>query len=182
MNINEKLINQIDNILPQTQCTRCGYLSCRDYAVALSNGEAEINQCPPGGDNGINKLSILLDKPYIPLNPKHGVIKPIQVAQIVEEDCIGCTLCIKACPVDAIIGSNKMLHTVIANDCTGCDLCLPACPVDCIIMVDRVNQHWSEDDKARAKQAFNQRKQRKIRDEAERLERLKKQSENLKSI
>lgn len=128
----EPLISQIDALLPQTQCGQCGYNGCRPYAGAIARGEANINQCPPGGDAGIHALAALLNQPYQALNPAHGVTKGKLVAVIDEDTCIGCTLCIKACPVDAIVGASKQMHTVIAQECTGCELCLPPCPVDCI--------------------------------------------------
>jgi electron transport complex protein RnfB len=126
------LADRIDALLPQTQCEQCGYHGCRPYAEAIANGKAPINQCPPGGAAGIARLAQLLDRPELPLNPEHGVEKPRTLAFIVEADCIGCTKCIQACPVDAIVGASKLMHTVIADDCTGCELCVPACPVDCI--------------------------------------------------
>lgn len=122
-------------MLPQTQCTRCGYPACRDYAQAIANGDADINQCPPGGDAGIAALAHLLGRERKPLNPDNGVEKPAQVAFIDEAVCIGCTKCIQACPVDAIIGTSKMMHTVLTDECSGCELCVPACPVDCIAML-----------------------------------------------
>ena len=128
------LADRIDALLPQTQCEQCGYHGCRPYAEAIARGEAAINQCPPGGATGIAKLASLLDKPVLPLDPVHGVEKPRTLARIVEAGCIGCTKCIQACPVDAILGSAKLMHTVIADDCTGCELCVPACPVDCIVL------------------------------------------------
>ncbi len=129
------LVDKIDAILPQTQCGQCGYPGCRPYAVAIANGEADINQCPPGGDAGIQKLAELLGVEPKPLNAEHGTPKPKSVAVIDETLCIGCTLCIQACPVDAIIGAAKHMHTVVAAECTGCELCVPPCPVDCISMV-----------------------------------------------
>jgi electron transport complex protein RnfB len=129
------LADRIDALLPQTQCEQCGYHGCRPYAEAIARGEAPINQCPPGGAAGIEKLALLLQQPALPLNPEHGVEKPRTLARIVEADCIGCTKCIQACPVDAIVGASKLMHTVIADDCTGCELCVPACPVDCIVLL-----------------------------------------------
>lgn len=131
----DTLADRIDALLPQTQCGQCGYHGCRPYAEAIANGEASIDQCPPGGGAGIAKLAALLQRPILPLNPEHGVEKPRMLARIVEADCIGCTKCIQACPVDAIVGAPKLMHTVIADDCTGCELCVPACPVDCIELV-----------------------------------------------
>ena len=128
------LIASIDAILPQTQCQQCGYAGCKPYAAAIASGEADINQCPPGGDDGIHALAGLLDVEYKPLNPQHGQYKPKALAVIDENVCIGCTLCIQACPVDAILGAAKQMHTVIASECTGCELCLAPCPVDCISM------------------------------------------------
>lgn len=118
--------------LPQTQCTRCGYPDCAGYAQALATGSASINQCPPGGQQGVVRLAAILNQPVTALNPVHGLEGPRTVAFIDEKWCIGCTLCIKACPTDAILGSNKLMHTVIEAYCTGCELCLPVCPVDCI--------------------------------------------------
>jgi electron transport complex protein RnfB len=133
--MNTSLADRIDALLPQTQCEQCGYHGCRPYAEAIARGEAPINQCPPGGAGGIEKLAALLQRPVLPLNPEHGIEKPRTLASVVEADCIGCTKCIQACPVDAIIGSSKLMHTVIADDCTGCELCVPVCPVDCIVLL-----------------------------------------------
>lgn len=130
----ERLIEKIDAALPQTQCTQCGYDGCRPYAEAIARGEADINQCPPGGDAGIHALADLLDKPYKPLNPANGTERPRMVAVIDEPVCIGCTLCIQACPLDAIVGAAKLMHTVVPDLCSGCDLCVAPCPVDCISM------------------------------------------------
>ena len=126
---------RIDRLLPQTQCAQCGYPGCRPYADAIASGDADINQCPPGGEAGVAALAELLGRPVIPLNPDFGEVKPPLLAVIREDECIGCTLCIKACPVDAIVGAAKLMHTVIADHCTGCELCLPPCPVDCIDLV-----------------------------------------------
>ncbi len=180
--MSQNLIDDINEILPQTQCTRCGYPSCRDYAEAIAKDHAEINQCPPGGNEGIIKLSHLLNKQIIPLNPKNGVITPRNVAVIDEDICIGCTLCIKACPVDAIIGSHKMMHTVIEDDCTGCDLCVPVCPVDCIIMVQDQNQDWSKTRQNLAKDHFERRNKRRRRDIEEREARLSQIKQTSSSI
>jgi len=140
----DPIIEKIDSILPQTQCGQCGYPGCKPYATAIASGEADINQCPPGGDDGIHKLADLLGVDYKPLNEEHGVPKPKSVAIIDEKTCIGCTLCIQACPVDAILGSAKHMHTIIEKECTGCELCLPPCPVDCIEMVPikETTENW----------------------------------------
>ena len=131
------LIDRIDALLPQTQCGQCGFPGCRPYAEAIARGEAEINRCAPGGARGIGKLAALLDRPVLPLDPAYGVEKPPQVAFIHEDACIGCTKCIAVCPVDAIIGASKQMHTILADPCTGCALCVTACPVDCIDMINR---------------------------------------------
>ena len=134
MVVPSSLVDRVDALLPQTQCEQCGYHGCRPYAEAVATGDADINQCPPGGTAGIAKLAALLDRAPIPLNPDNGVEKPRTLARIIEADCIGCTKCIQVCPVDAIVGANKLMHTVIADDCTGCERCVPACPVDCIML------------------------------------------------
>ena len=128
------LADRIEDVLPQTQCTKCGYHGCRPYAEAIAAGTAEINQCPPGGAQGIARLSSVTGRPVIPLNPVNGLERPRAVAYIDESLCIGCTLCIQACPVDAIVGAAKLMHTVVPSLCTGCDLCVHPCPVDCIVM------------------------------------------------
>lgn len=120
--------------LPQTQCTRCGYPDCAAYAQAIAAGTAPINRCPPGGAEGVARLAALTGQPVLALDPEHGTEGPRGVAWIDEDWCIGCTLCIAACPVDCILGGNKRMHTVIEAECTGCELCVPACPVDCIVM------------------------------------------------
>jgi len=129
------LAERINDALPQTQCTRCGFPDCKAYAQAIALDNAPINQCPPGGHEGVAVLSQITGRPALPLNPENGIEGPMTVAVIDEAWCIGCTLCIKVCPTDAILGSNKVMHTVIEAACTGCDLCLPVCPVDCIEMV-----------------------------------------------
>jgi len=128
------VIDEINAILPQTQCRQCGFQGCRPYAEAIASGTADINQCPPGGAEGILELAHLLGVNPKPLNPHNGQHKPKSVAFIIEEDCIGCVKCIAACPVDAILGAAKFMHTVIASECTGCELCIAPCPVDCIVM------------------------------------------------
>ena len=129
------LVERLDRLLPQTQCGQCGFAGCRPYAEAMARGEAGIDHCPPGGDAGALALARLLGVPALPYDRGRGLQSPPQVALIVEADCIGCTKCIQACPVDAIVGANKLMHTVLPTLCTGCELCVPACPVDCIVMV-----------------------------------------------
>lgn len=130
-----KLIEKIDAILPQTQCSQCGYDGCKPYATAIVKGQADIDQCPPGGDIGVAAIAAILNITPKPLNPVYGHPKPPAVAIIDEEQCIGCTLCIRACPVDAIIGAAKCMHTVLSDLCTGCERCIAPCPVNCISMV-----------------------------------------------
>ena len=133
--------DDIDALLPQTQCTRCGYQGCRPYAEAIAHGEAPINQCPPGGAATIGKLALLLQREPLPLNPVNGVEGPPLVALIDEAACIGCAKCLPPCPVDAIIGARKQMHTVLLELCNGCELCIAPCPVDCISMVPRTSLH-----------------------------------------
>lgn len=128
------LADRIDALLPQTQCEQCGFHGCRPYAEAIAAEDAPINRCPPGGALGIERLSALLGTPVIPLDTSRGVEKPRTLARVIEADCIGCTKCIQACPVDAILGAAKVMHTVVSDLCTGCELCVPACPVDCITL------------------------------------------------
>lgn len=130
----DPVVDQVDNILPQTQCGQCGFPGCRPYAEAISNGEA-INRCPPGGETVIHALADLLGRDFEPLDSEHDEENVKKVAVIREEECIGCTKCIQACPVDAILGAAKQMHTVIGSECTGCDLCLEPCPVDCIDLI-----------------------------------------------
>jgi electron transport complex protein RnfB len=159
------LADQIEDLLPQTQCTKCGYPACRPYAEAIAEGTANYNQCPPGGAEGIGRLAALLGKPVIALNPVNGIERERPVAFIDEAACIGCTLCIQACPVDAIAGAAKQMHTVIPELCTGCDLCVAPCPVDCIAMVPVTEnktgwQAWSADQADAARKRFHQRELR----------------------
>jgi Na+-translocating ferredoxin:NAD+ oxidoreductase subunit B len=163
------LADRIEDLLPQTQCTKCGYAGCRPYAEAVASGAAGYNQCPPGGADGIARLAALLGKPVIPLNPANGVERPRPVAVIDESLCIGCTLCMQACPVDAIVGAPKVMHTVVAERCTGCDLCVAPCPVDCIAMVPVTGeatgwQAWSEAQAAAARARHEWRKVRLARE------------------
>ncbi|MGR9014516.1 MAG: electron transport complex subunit RsxB [Gammaproteobacteria bacterium] len=170
------LIDRINALLPQTQCGQCSFQGCRPYAEAIASGTADINQCPPGGDQGILELADLLGIPPKPLNGEFGVHKPASVAFIIEQDCIGCVKCIAACPVDAILGAAKFMHTVIASECTGCELCIAPCPVDCIIMqpAPPSNTERSRAQKsALAKRRYDARCLRKDKQEAEKVERMK---------
>jgi electron transport complex protein RnfB len=142
--VNKTLADQIEDLLPQTQCTKCGYPACRPYAEAIARGEAEINQCPPGGIEGVARLAAVTGRRVIPINPANGIERPRPVAFIDESLCIGCTLCIQACPVDAILGAAKQMHTIIPERCTGGDLCVAPCPVDCIAMIPRTDAPASE--------------------------------------
>jgi electron transport complex protein RnfB len=164
----ETLAAKLDALLPQTQCTACGYPDCRGYANALAAGEAGVDQCPPGGDEGAVRLAQVLGLPAKPLNPEFGEYRPPRVAEIDEAACIGCVKCIHACPVDAIVGASKRLHTVIASWCTGCELCLPPCPVDCITLVPVA----ALPDANASRERHALRAVRLARDEAERVERL----------
>jgi Na+-translocating ferredoxin:NAD+ oxidoreductase subunit B len=132
----DSLVERIDALLPQTQCGQCRYPGCRPYAAAIAVGEAEIDRCPPGGDATVRALAAMLGREPRPIDPRYGVTKPRIVAVIDEDRCIGCALCLPACPVDAIIGAPRMMHTVVESQCTGCELCLPPCPVDCIALVE----------------------------------------------
>jgi Na+-translocating ferredoxin:NAD+ oxidoreductase subunit B len=171
------LAQRIDAALPQTQCTRCGYPDCRAYADAIADGLAEINQCPPGGDEGVRRLAALTGRPALPLNADNGREGPRLLALIDESVCIGCTLCLKACPVDCIVGGPKSMHTVIESLCTGCELCIPACPVDCISLHDASGEHtgwnaWSDAQAEQARTRYQWHAARLSRDEQENLQRL----------
>jgi len=171
------LAERLNAVLPQTQCTRCGYPDCSSYAQAMAAGDAAINRCPPGGAQGIQRLAAISGLPVLPLDPSCGAEGPRALAVIDEAWCIGCTLCIKACPVDCIVGAPKLMHTVIDDLCTGCELCVPVCPVDCISMPTITPglagwQAWSQPqaDEARERYAFHQlRLQRDKRENDERL-------------
>ncbi|MEZ0604780.1 electron transport complex subunit RsxB [Paraburkholderia sp. IW21] len=163
------LADRIEDLLPQTQCTKCGYPACRPYAEAVASGEANYNQCPPGGAEGIARLAALLGRPVIPLNSANGVERARPLAVIDEHVCIGCTLCMQACPVDAIVGAPKQMHTVIAELCTGCDLCVPPCPVDCIAMPPVTGEAtgwdaWSQHQADAARERHNRREARLARE------------------
>ena len=169
------LAARIDAALPQTQCTRCGYPDCAAYARAVAEGEAGINQCPPGGAQGIARLAAITGRPALPLSAGHGHEAPRAVAVIDEDWCIGCTLCLKACPTDAILGINKRMHTVIAPHCTGCELCLPVCPVDCIRMENASGEAtgwaaWSPLQAEQARTRYLVRQERLQREEQDSLE------------
>ncbi|WP_295757963.1 electron transport complex subunit RsxB [Undibacterium sp.] len=171
------LADQIEDLLPQTQCTKCGYPACRPYAVAIADGLASYNQCPPGGQEGVARLANLLGKPVIALNLTHGHERARPVAIIEEAYCIGCTLCIQACPVDAILGAAKQMHTVLPELCTGCDLCVAPCPVDCISMVNVSAEKtgwdaWTETQAAQARKHYESRQTRLVREQQENEERL----------
>lgn len=176
------LARRIDAALPQTQCTRCGFPDCASYAQAIAGGQAGINQCPPGGAEGIARLAAITAQPITPLDTSHGIEGPLTVAVIDEDWCIGCTLCIKACPTDAIVGSNKLMHTVIEPYCTGCELCLPVCPVDCIslevVSGERTGwQAWTGTQAEQAKNRYLQHQQRTAREATENEHRLEAKAE-----
>jgi Na+-translocating ferredoxin:NAD+ oxidoreductase subunit B len=171
------LTERLNDALPQTQCTRCGYPDCHAYADAMAESRAGINQCPPGGAEGMRRLAALTGQAERPLNPENGVEGPRALAVIDEAWCIGCTLCIKACPVDAIVGASKLMHTVIDPLCTGCELCIPVCPVDCIGLVPVTGQRtgwqaWSAADATQARERHAARTLRMAREQRENDERL----------
>ncbi|TFW15589.1 electron transport complex subunit RsxB [Duganella callida] len=176
MPTSKPLADRIEDVLPQTQCTKCGYDGCRPYAEAIAAGAAEINQCPPGGAEGIARLSAVTGRKVIPLNPVNGLERPRAVAYIDEALCIGCTLCIQACPVDAIVGAGKLMHTVVPDLCTGCDLCVNPCPVDCIVMYPVTEatgwQAWTQADADAARERHDFRALRLRRDKQENDARL----------
>lgn len=171
------LADQLEDLLPQTQCTKCGYPACRPYAEAMARGEAEINQCPPGGMEGVRRLAAATGRTVIPINPANGLERPRPVAFIDEALCIGCTLCIQACPVDAILGAAKQMHTILPSLCTGCDLCVAPCPVDCIAMVPVTGERtgwdaWSQQDADAARERHDFRTARLTREREENDARL----------
>ncbi len=167
------LVKKVDDLLPQTQCTQCGYSGCLPYATAIVENNAQHNRCPPGGSETILALSQLLHRPVEPLDTNCGQTIPRHIASIQPEHCIGCTLCIQACPVDAIVGTNKKRHAVIAALCTGCELCIPPCPVDCIDMVFLPEySEWTGDHAHQARERMNTRKQRLTRQQQETQRRL----------
>nr|WP_315598070.1 electron transport complex subunit RsxB [uncultured Cupriavidus sp.] len=176
-NAASSLADRLEALLPQTQCTKCGFDGCRPYAEAMARGEADSNRCPPGGAEGIVRLSAVLGVVPLPLDPESGVEHPRAVARIDESLCIGCTLCIQACPVDAIVGAAKQMHTVLPDWCTGCDLCVAPCPVDCIAMIpvtgaDTGWAAWSQEQADTAQARYVARKSRLVREREENEARL----------
>jgi Na+-translocating ferredoxin:NAD+ oxidoreductase subunit B len=175
--LGKSLAERLNDALPQTQCTRCGYPDCHSYAMAMASGEADINRCPPGGAEGVVRLAAITGRSAKPLDTSHGFEVPRALAVIDEAWCIGCTLCIKACPVDCIVGASKLMHTVINNQCTGCELCVPVCPVDCISMAPVTGtatgwQAWSDAQAQEARGSYAWHQARTQRDKAENDERL----------
>ena len=171
------LVEALNDALPQTQCTRCGYADCRAYAGAIADGTAGINQCPPGGAEGIARLAALTGRAALPLDPVNGIESPRQLAVIEEAECIGCTLCLQVCPIDCIVGGPKAMHTVMNALCTGCELCLPVCPVDCIALVtvtgSRTGWHaWSAAQANESRQRHASRSTRLEREAREQAERM----------
>ena len=171
------LARRIDAALPQTQCKRCSYPDCASYAQAIAAGEAGINQCPPGGAEGIERLAVITGQPAQPLDTHFGIEGPVTVAVIDEDWCIGCTLCIAACPTDAIVGIAKRMHTVVEPYCTGCELCLPVCPVDCIsldiVSGERTGwQAWTAAQAQQGRTRYNERQARLLREQQENEARL----------
>jgi electron transport complex protein RnfB len=173
---------QVHAALPQTQCTRCAYADCRAYAHAIAHDGAPINQCPPGGEEGVRRLAAITGRPALPLNPDFGQQGPRLLARIDEDWCIGCTLCLAACPVDAIIGASKRMHSVLEDECTGCELCIPVCPVDCISLHNASEQAegwdaWSPAQAQRALQRYEWHQSRRAREALENQERLNAKAE-----
>ncbi|MGQ0530439.1 MAG: RnfABCDGE type electron transport complex subunit B [Panacagrimonas sp.] len=177
------LADLLDALLPQTQCTRCGYPACRPYAEALAAGTTEINRCPPGGTAGIDRLARELGRPALPLDPDCGVEKMVEtVARVIEADCIGCTKCIQACPVDAIVGAMNLMHTVITEECNGCELCIPPCPVDCIVMEPAPHQAPAFEHAAHYRERYESRQARLLRWEQEAQSRRQQRKASLPSL
>ncbi len=176
------LADQIDALLPQTQCRKCGFEGCMPYAEAMAQGRADINRCPPGGQTGISKLAGLLGVADKLLDPACGKEGPRLVAVIDEAACIGCTKCLPPCPTDAILGTSKHMHTVIAAECTGCELCVAPCPVNCISMALASNPNWTVEGAKRSRQRYQAKKQRQAKQETEKAERLARQKELLAKI
>jgi electron transport complex protein RnfB len=174
--------DEIDALLPQTQCGKCGFTGCQPYAEAIAKGAADINRCPPGGQAGIAKLAGLLGVTTKPLNPSCGTEGPRLIAIIDEADCIGCTKCLPPCPTDAILGASKLMHTVITAECTGCELCVELCPVNCIRMQPADDPSWTEEDAERSRRRYQAKKLRLARQEAEKAERLERQKRLLAKI
>ena len=166
------LVDAIEALLPQTQCTRCGYAGCMPYAQAIANRKAGINRCPPGGSAGIAKLAVLLGRPIVPLDESCGSEKPLEAAIIDESTCIGCAICIEACPVDAIVGAAKQMHTVVQAFCTGCELCIAPCPVDCIAMAAASSPEWTPERAAVARGRYEAHRARIEQTEGDRARRL----------
>ena len=171
------LAERLDAVLPQTQCTRCGYPDCRGYAEAMASGAADINRCPPGGAEGILRLADITQRALRPLDPQRGHEGARALAVIDEAWCIGCTLCIKACPVDCIVGASKLMHTVMAPLCTGCELCVPVCPVDCIAMQPATGERtgwaaWSAGEAEQARERYAFHRERVAREKQENDDRL----------
>lgn len=176
------LAEQIDALLPQTQCRKCGFAGCKPYAEAVAQGSADINQCPPGGEAGIGKLATLLGVAAKPLDPAFGSERPRMVAVINEADCIGCTKCLPPCPTDAILGSSKHMHTVIAAECTGCELCVAPCPVNCISMQPAADPDWTAENADHGRRRFQAKNRRLAQQEEEKAERLNRQKQLLAKI
>lgn len=175
MPLDRTLLEAVDRALPQTQCTRCGYPDCASYAHAIVAAHEAINRCPPGGDDGIRRLAALTGQEYVPLDRSCGAERARHVAIIGEAECIGCTLCIQACPVDAIVGAPQHMHTVITELCSGCDLCVAPCPVDCVAMVPAIGADaiWSEKRADAARQRYERRQSRLVQRRAERAVRIR---------
>ncbi|AEG01714.1 RnfABCDGE type electron transport complex subunit B [Methylomonas methanica] len=176
------LAERIDALLPQTQCRKCSFAGCKPYAEAIAQGSADINQCPPGGEQGIIKLAALLGIAAKPLDPIFGIERPRLVAVIDEADCIGCTKCLPPCPTDAILGSSKHMHTVIAAECTGCELCIAPCPVNCITMQPAADQNWTAENANHSRRRFQAKNRRLAQQETEKTERLNRQKQLLAKI